>query len=285
MVTTPFMKMHGLGNDFVVLDGRAHPMRIDPERARAISDRRLGVGCDQLIVVHPPRDPGAEAFMQILNADGDEVEACGNASRCVADLLMRESGRDGAVIETVYGLLPAERVEGGLVAVDMGLARARWDEIPLAGETDTDHVDIEVGPFSDGCAVNIGNPHIVFFVDDMDLIAFEEYGPLVEKHPLFPRRVNVEAVQVLARDRLRMRVWERGVGVTRACGSGACASLVAAARRGLSERKAEVILDGGPLVIEWLENGHVRMAGPVALSFTGELAPYLARDLAGALAG
>jgi diaminopimelate epimerase len=285
MVTTPFMKMHGLGNDFVVLDGRAHPMRIDPERARAISDRRLGVGCDQLIVVHPPRDPGAEAFMQILNADGDEVEACGNASRCVADLLMRESGRDGAVIETVYGLLPAERVEGGLVAVDMGLARARWDEIPLAGETDTDHVDIEVGPFSDGCAVNIGNPHIVFFVDDMDLIAFEDYGPLVEKHPLCPRRVNVEAVQVLARDRLRMRVWERGVGVTRACGSGACASLVAAARRGLSERKAEVILDGGPLVIEWLENGHVRMAGPVALSFTGELAPYLARDLAGALAG
>ena len=276
MATTPFMKMHGLGNDFVVLDGREHAIHLDTERARAISDRRLGVGCDQLIVLHPPRTAGAATFMQILNADGDEVEACGNASRCVADLLMRESGTTSSVVETIYGLLPAERTKDGMIAVDMGLARTRWDEIPLAGEAETDHVEIGIGPFADGCAVNIGNPHIVFFVEDAETAAVEEFGPLVERHPLFPRRTNVEAVQVLARDRLRMRVWERGVGVTRACGSGACATLVAAARRGLTGRRAEVMLDGGPLVIEWLENGHVRMAGPVALSFTGELADGLA---------
>ena len=209
--------------------------------------------------------------MRIQNADGGEVEACGNATRCVADMLMAEGGLSRVVIETVAGLLPAERAGGGRIAVDMGLARLDWRDIPLAEPCDTLHLPIAHGALSDPVAVNMGNPHAVFLVPDAEAAPVAEAGPALEHHRLFPQRANIEFVQVLDRNSLRMRVWERGVGITQACGSGACAAAVAAIRRGLTGRKVQVILDGGALELEWRVDGHVVMTGPVATSFTGEL--------------
>ncbi|KJS45140.1 MAG: diaminopimelate epimerase [Rhodospirillaceae bacterium BRH_c57] len=269
---TAFRKMHGLGNDFVVIDlrGGGHPFT--PAQVTRIADRRKGVGCDQFITIEPPRTPGATAFMGIRNPDGSEAGACGNATRCVAALLMAELAADAVVIETISGLLPATRAAGGLVTVDMGPARLDWDAIPLAEARDTAALGLSAGSLQGGVAVSMGNPHAVFFVDDVAAVPLEDVGPRVETDPLFPARTNVEAVQVLTRDTLRMRVWERAAGITQACGSGACAVLVAAVRLGLADRRAQVILDGGPLTIEWRENdGHVLMTGPVATSFTGTL--------------
>lgn len=266
-----FVKMHGLGNDFVVLDARAAPIALGERQARAIADRKTGVGCDQLITLEPARNRRADAFMRIHNADGGEVEACGNAARCIASLLMRESKRDRVVVETVVGLLAAERREDGLVAVDLGPVKLDWRQIPLARPMDTLHLELEAGPLSDGVAVNVGNPHAVFFVPDAGAIDLERWGPEIERHPLFPERINVEVVHRLADGSLRMRVWERGVGITRACGTGACATAVAAHRRGLTGREATVRLDGGTLAIEWRVDGHIVMTGPVATSFSGRL--------------
>ena len=271
MTTLPFTKMHGLGNDFVVLDVRRQPLELSDDQVRAIADRRTGVGCDQLIVVEPPRNGSADIYMQIRNADGGEVEACGNATRCVATTIMKEKDSDRAIIETVIGLLDARAAGSGLVAVDMGPARLDWRDIPLARAMDTTHLEITVGPLADPVAVNVGNPHAVFFVDDAEAIPLESVGPEVEHHELFPQRTNVEAAQVLSSNTIRMRVWERGVGITRACGTGACATLVAACRRGLTGRAAEVHLDGGTLGIEWRDDDHVLMTGPVAVSFQGTL--------------
>ena len=268
-----FVKMHGLGNDFVVIDARDRPFAVDDARARAIADRHTGVGCDQLIIIEKPANgaSAADAVMRIRNADGGEVEACGNAARCVADLLMRETERDSVVIETGAGLLDAERASGGRITVDMGQARLDWREVPLAEPQDTGHLDLDLGPLKDPVALSMGNPHVVFFVDSVDTIDLKSLGPILERHPLFPERVNVGVAQVLSRDRIRLRVWERGAGITQACGTGACAALVAGARRGLTHRKATVVVDGGELEIEWLKDGHVLMTGPVAISFTGEL--------------
>lgn len=271
-MTLPFRKMHGLGNDFVVFDLRTTAFRFSAAQAARIADRREGVGCDQFITIEPPRHPSATAFMGIRNPDGSEAGACGNATRCVAHLLMQDSGRDYAVVETVSGLLDARRAIDGLVTVDMGPARLDWRQIPLSEPRDTLHLDITAGVMRDPVAVSMGNPHAVYFVDDVAAVPLETLGPGLEHHALFPERTNVEAVQVLSPTRLRMRVWERSAGITRACGSGACAVLVAAVRRGLAERRAEVILDGGPLTIEWrADDGHVLMTGPVATSFTGVL--------------
>ena len=267
-----FIKMQGLGNDFVVLDGRTRPVTLTRDQVRAIADRRTGVGCDLLVVLEPPRSDLADVFMRFYNGDGSESGACGNASRCIARLVTEESGADQAILETASGLLDAERRDGGLFAVDMGPARLDWREIPLAEARDTLHLDISAGPLRDPVGVNMGNPHAVFFVDDAEAVDLETHGLAVETHALFPEFTNVEAVQVLAPDRLRMRVWERGVGITQACGSGACAALVAAARRGLSGRKADVLLDGGSLTVEWLPDDHVLMTGPAEFSFTGTLA-------------
>ncbi|HYE00844.1 MAG TPA: diaminopimelate epimerase [Alphaproteobacteria bacterium] len=275
-MSLPFVKMHGLGNDFVVLDGRHFPLSLTEETVRAVADRRTGVGCDQLIVMERRRDRRADVFMRIRNPDGSEAGACGNATRCVAALLMRESGRDSVVIETVAGLLPSEAA-GDLVTVDMGPARLDWAEIPLAEPMDTLTLPVEAGPYGGPCAVSMGNPHVVFFVPDTAAVDLAALGPLVERHPLFPERTNVEFVTVESPHRLRMRVWERSAGITRACGSGACAVLVAAARRGLAARRAEVALDGGSLWLEWRDDGHVLMTGPVATSFNGVLAPDLLR--------
>jgi diaminopimelate epimerase len=275
-----FIKMHGLGNDFVVIDARTQPLALGEAQARAIADRKTGVGCDQFIVIEPPKNGTTDATMRIRNADGGEVEACGNAARCVAQLLMRERGTTRTAIDTVAGVIVAEDAGNGRVAVDLGPARLDWQEIPLARAMDTLHLDLAMGPLRDPVAVNVGNPHAVFFVPDAEAIDLETLGPQLERHALFPARCNIEAATVQSRGRIRMRVWERGVGITRACGTGACATLVAAARRGLTDRKAEVVLDGGPLEIEWTAAGHVRMTGPVATSFAGVLDDSLLRGSA-----
>jgi diaminopimelate epimerase len=257
-----------------VLDGRAQSIMLDDARARAIADRHRGVGCDQLIVLEPPRDRRAAIFMRIRNADGGEVEACGNAARCVAALLMHESGAKSVAIETAAGMLDAEDATGG-VMVDLGPARFGWRDIPLAREMDTLHVSLALGPLSDPVCTSIGNPHATFFVADADSVALGELGPKLEHDPLFPARANIGVAQMLSRERLRLRVWERGAGITPACGTGACAALVAAARRGLTARRAEVLADGGPLQVEWREDGHVLLTGAVAESFRGTLDPSL----------
>jgi diaminopimelate epimerase len=210
-------------------------------------------------------------FMRILNADGSESGACGNGTRCVADLLMRESGRDRLVIETSAGLLDAERASGGRVSVDMGPAKLDWRDIPLKEACDTARVPLALGPLKEPVAVNMGNPHAVFFVDDAAKIDLAALGPVLERHAMFPERANIEVAQLIGPDRIRLRVWERGAGITLACGSGACATAVAAARRGLTGRKAVIVLERGELEIEWLKDGHVLMTGPVAVSFTGVL--------------
>lgn len=271
-----FRKMHGLGNDFVVIDARARPLALDAAMAQRIADRRTGIGCDQLIVIEPAKAGIADAFMRIRNADGGEVEACGNATRCVASLLMAEKGQDHVVIETVVGLLDAEAADGGRIAVDMGPAQLDWRDIPISEAIDTLHLGIALGQLSDPVGVGMGNPHAVFFVPDAEAVDIAALGPPLEHHKLFPARANIEVAQVLSPTRIRMRVWERGAGITRACGTGACATLVAAVRRGLTERKASVILDGGELEIEWMRDGHVMMTGPVATSFTGTLDAQLA---------
>ena len=271
MTDLAFTKMHGLGNDFVVLDARARPLALSDAQVRAIADRRTGVGCDQLLIVEPPRNGAADAFLRIHNADGGEVAACGNGTRCVAAMIMAEKGTQRALIETEAGILEARAGAADEVSVDMGPASLEWRDIPLARDADTLHVGIEAGPLVDPVAVGIGNPHAVFFVDDAEAVPLDALGPEIERHPLFPERTNVEAAQVLSPRRLRLRVWERGVGITRACGSGACAALVAAHARGLTERAADVDLDGGTLKIEWRDDGHVIMTGPAAVSFAGTL--------------
>jgi diaminopimelate epimerase len=270
---TNFIKMHGLGNDFVVIDARRTAFLLDEARAHAIADRKTGIGCDQLIVIEPPQRAAADAFMRIHNADGGEVEACGNATRCVAALLMGESGGDRVTVETAAGLLEARPAGGGRISVDMGKAQLDWRDIPLAAAQDTLHVELTLGPLADPVCTNIGNPHATFFVADAMRIDLAALGPQIEHHGLFPERVNIGIAQILSPERLRLRVWERGVGITRACGTGACAALVAASRRGLTARTAEVILDGGALEIAWRADGHVLMTGPVATSFHGSFDP------------
>ncbi len=274
MSDLPFTKMHGLGNDFVVIDARRQALDLSDAQVRAIADRHKGVGCDQLIVLEPARSTLADVFMRIRNADGGEVEACGNATRCVAAVLMDEKKSEHAIIETVAGLLDAESsstARGRLISVDMGPARLDWREIPLRQACDTLHVPLSLGPLSDPVATNMGNPHATFFVPDAQAIALDELGPRLERDPMFPERANIEVAEIIGDNRIRLRVWERGAGITLACGTGACATVVAAARRGLTGRKADVTLDGGTLTVEWLPDNHVLMTGPVAVSFAGTL--------------
>jgi diaminopimelate epimerase len=270
-MTLPFVKMNGLGNDFVIVIAEGRPFEPSPAEVRAIADRETGVGCDQLIAVtHSDR---AAVQMKIWNADGGEVGACGNASRCVAWLAMESMGLDRIRLETEMGLLDAWRVGEELVTVDMGPPRLEWSQIPLSRRADTRELAIEVNlDLRNPGAVSMGNPHVVFFVMDLDRVQIDEVVPMVERHPLFPQRTNVEFAEIRGHDHIRLKVWERGVGVTRACGTGACAALVAAHRRGLVDRAAIVELDGGELEIDWSEDDdHVRMTGPVSIEFTGVL--------------
>jgi len=264
-----FKKMHGLGNDFVVLDARSGGILLGRDQVRAMSDRRRGIGCDQLIVIEPPRLTGAAAYLRIFNADGSASAACGNGTRCIAAALMEELGKGTITLETSAGLLEASISDNEQITVNMGSALLNWHEIPLAEEQDTLNVGIDVDGFNKPVAVNVGNPHCVFFVDDVDTINLERLGPQIEHDPIFPERTNVEIVEVRDENHIRIRVWERGVGITLACGSGACASVIAAHRRQLTDRNVEVTLDGGTLSIEWLRTGDVLMTGPVAVSFTG----------------
>ena len=272
---TFFVKMQGLGNDFIVFDARNAPLALDSAKIRALCDRRLGIGADMVIVIdHPRTIADADVFMGIFNFYGSEVGACGNATRCVAGLLMQQSGKTALVIETQAGRLTAEKAGADQVAVDMGIARLEWQQIPLSQSKNTENIEIDGVTVPLAVAVNMGNPHAVFFVDNVAAVDLEGLGPQVENHPLFPERTNVEFVQVMSPTHLRMRVWERGVGVTPACGSGACASVVAAIRRGLVDgRQARITLDGGDLTILWREDdAHVVMTGAWAEVYRGEIA-------------
>jgi diaminopimelate epimerase len=265
----PFAKMHGLGNDFVIFDGRRDRFELTAAQAKFTADRRRGVGCDQVITMWPSEN--ADVFMRIQNSDGSEAGACGNATRCVGDILLYETGAEKILIETLHGILTVERAEG-LVKVDMGKALRDWQDIPLASAQDTDHVEINVGELSDGVAVNMGNPHIVFFLDDAEKIDLETLGAGIESHDLFPEKVNVSIVSKISDNKLRMRVFERGAGITEACGSAACSVMVAAHARGVTSRQAIIQLDGGMLYMNTREDGHVEMTGPAQLVYSGSVA-------------
>ena len=269
---TNFTKMHGCGNDFVIFDERTALLGLTASRAAGIADRRRGVGCDQFIVIEPP-PPGslATAFMRIRNPDGTEAGACGNATRCVAHLLHAETGNLSPVIQTISGLLPAQILGDGRITVDMGAARLDWQDVPLASAMDTLHLPLVLGPVADPAALSMGNPHATFFVDDVEALDVTALGPVLECAAIFPQRANIGFAQILGPDRIRLRLWERGAGLTLACGSGACATIVNAVRRGLTGRAARIIADGGVLDMEWRDDGHVLMTGPVATSFAGQI--------------
>ena len=272
----PFLKMHGLGNDFVIVDDRAGKLDLPAERVRTIAHRQLGVGCDQLIVLEKPSERDADVFMRIYNPDGSEAGACGNATRCVASLVMDERRSDNVTVQTISGLLESQKVGVGgnglpVIAVDMGPARLDWREIPVAKACDTNHMPVGVGALQDPVGTNMGNPHATFFVADALDPALDPLAKEMERHPFFPARVNVGLAQVTGENRLRLRVYERGTGFTLACGSGACAAGVAASRRGLTGRKVDVVVQHGTLTVEWMPDGHVTMTGGVSLAYRGEL--------------
>lgn len=257
-----FTKMHGLGNDFIVLDGRSEALpAMTGTLAAALADRHTGIGCDQLIVLEP--SSLADFRMRIFNADGSEVEACGNATRAVG-LLHGTAAR----IETLGGILFASPAEGG-IAVDMGEPRFEWQHIPLAYALDTHTMPLGWEALDSPTAVNVGNPHVIFFVDDCDAVELDRLGPEIEHDPLFPERINVNVATIVSRSSIRLRVWERGVGLTRACGTGACATAVGAMRRGLVDRAVTVTLPGGPLHIAWGDDNRITMTGPATESFRG----------------
>jgi diaminopimelate epimerase len=257
-----FTKMHGLGNDFVVLDARERPLPpIDAAFAAALAGRHTGIGCDQLIVLEPSAI--ADFRMRIFNADGSEVEACGNATRAVGLL----HGRP-ARIETLGGLLAANPTQGG-ISVDMGKPRFEWDAIPLAYGMDTHAMPVGWEDLVNPIAVNVGNPHVIFFVENPYAVDMARLGPLIETDPLFPERINVNIAAVTSRTSILLRVWERGAGLTRACGTGACATAIGAMKRGFVDRRVTVTLPGGPLVIEWREDDRIVMTGPATEAFRG----------------
>ena len=261
MDSAPFHKMHGLGNDFVVIDARVHTVEMTKARAHAISDRHMGIGCDQLIVLEPSNI--ADVKMRIFNADGSEVEACGNATRCVA-LLLEKPAR----IETAGGVLETVS-QGQSATVLLNPPAFDWEFIPLAMPMDTSDMPVGWEELERPMAVNVGNPHVVFFVDDCDAVTLDRLGPLIENDPLFPERINVNVASVIDANHIKLRVWERGVGLTKACGTGACASSVAAIRSGRAKSPLTVSLPGGALTISWSEGGPIEMSGAATHVFTG----------------
>jgi diaminopimelate epimerase len=278
----PFRKMNGLGNEFIVFDARARPVNLSEIAVRELGEQEE-IGFDQMITIEWSKN-GADAFMRIRNRDGGEVDACGNATRCVGWLLMGENGHKNATIETNAGLLRAyDTGEPEQITVDMGKPRFAWDQIPLAEEfADTRVIELQIGPIDapilhSPSAVSMGNPHAIFWVDDVEAYDLARFGPLLENHPIFPGRANISLAHVTAKDAITLKTWERGVGLTRACGTAACAAAVAAMRKDLTGRRVTVTLPGGPLSIEWRDDGHVWMTGPVESEFAGTLDPETLR--------
>lgn len=276
----PFRKMNGLGNDFVVLDARRKPIAVTEDQARAIANRNTGIGCDQLIVIEPSRS--ADVRMRIWNAEGGEVESCGNASRCIADLIFEEKSSTSATIETKGGMLTATKAGDKLVTIDQGAPKFGWKDIPLSEQfADTRHIELQVGPIDNPnihspSVVNVGNPHCIFWVKDLDVVDLAKIGPMLEHHPLFPERANITLVKVEARDHVRIKVWERGAGLTQACGTAACAVMAAGHRIKIIDPKCRISLPGGDLLMSVnLENGHILMTGPASYDGEGILPPGL----------
>ena len=277
----PFVKMNGLGNEIVLVDMRAAPRAVTADDARAAA-RPGGVTYDQLMALYPARTPGTDGFVRIYNSDGSEAAACGNGMRCLASMLFKETGKDALSLETRAGLLNCWKAGQETFTVDMGVPRLRWDEIPLAEEfRDTRAIELQIGPIDkpilhSPSVVNVGNPHAIFWVDDVAAYDLARIGPLLENHPIFPERANISLAAVKSREHLVVRTWERGAGLTRACGSAACAAAVAAARTRRTGRKVTVTLPGGDLLIEWREaDDHVLMTGPVEYEFAGRFDPAL----------
>ena len=270
-----FRKMNGLGNDFVVLDARRDSITITEEKARAIADRKLGIGCDQLIVME--NSSTADVRMRIWNAEGGEVPSCGNASRCIADLMFDELKADAATIETKGGFLVARKAGEHLVTIDQGKPKFDWKDIPLSEAfPDTRHIELQVGPIDapllhSPSVVNVGNPHCIFWVNDLSVVDLGKVGPMLEHHPLFPERANISLAQVVARDHVLLKVWERGAGLTRACGTAACATMAAGHRIKIIDAKCRITLPGGDLFMAVNDEGHILMTGPSALDFEGTL--------------
>lgn len=282
LANRPFIKMSGLGNEIVVVDMRRQTGTIEAVDARAVA-RPNGAPYDQLMALYAPRTPGTDAYVRIFNNDGSEAGACGNGMRCVAELLFKETGRSALMLETTAGLLSCWKGDRPLIStVDMGKPRFAWNEIPLANKfEDTRVIDLRIGPAEEPIlhspsVVSMGNPHAIFWVDDVASYDLRKIGPLVENHPIFPERANVSLAQVASRERLVIHTWERGAGLTKACGSAACAAAVAAARLGLVGRTVTVALPGGELQIEWrTADDHVLMTGPVAFEYEGKFDPAL----------
>lgn len=274
----PYLKMNGLGNDFIVVDARASGVRFSKDQIARLSARNGGIGCDQFIVMEPSPYAGADVFMRIYNEDGGQVDACGNASRCVAALVAKELGKNDVAIATNVGVLPSV-VDGDIVIVDMGMPKFGWEDIPLAEEFgDTRGIELQIGPIDapllhTPSVVNVGNPHAVFWVaDDPESYDLHLFGPLLENHPVFPQRANISLAQVVSDERVKVRVWERGVGLTKACGTAACAVAVCAARTKRTGREVTIELPGGELALNWRESdGHILMTGPWALDGEGVL--------------
>lgn len=267
---TPFTKMHGIGNDFVIFDGRKEAIRLNAKQAVKLADRRTGIGCDQVIVMEASSK--ADLFMRILNADGSEVSSCGNATRCIAWLIMQESEKDTAMVETRAGIMHAMKAGNNSIRVDMGMPEFGWQEIPLAKAADTAKLDITHGELHSPAAVSMGNPHMIFVVKNVEAVDMQEAGKALEHHPLFPERANVSVAQIIDKKHIKLRVWERGAGLTLACGTAACATLAALHNHGLVDAHADIALPGGVLNIEWDKaTQHIFMTGAVASIFTGEV--------------
>lgn len=271
----PFLKMHGLGNDFVIVDARRDPFVPTAGSLQRIADRHRGVGFDQFIVLEPPPDKGATASVRFWNADGSEAGACGNGSRCAAWLLGEESGQRAVRLATQGGLLDCCLLDGQRVSLDFGPPRLEWQAVPLARAADTLNLPLAAGPLETPACLSLGNPHVTFFVADAEAVDLPALGPGLEHDAWFPERANIAVASREADGSLRVRVWERGVGMTLACGTGASAAAVNAMRRGLVSREVVTHLDGGPLEIAWRADGHVVMTGEVSLAFSGILAPAL----------
>lgn len=274
-MTLHFRKMNGLGNDFVVLDARKTPIAISEAQARAIANRKTGIGCDQLIVME--NSSIADVRMRIWNAEGGEVPSCGNASRCIADLMFDELGATSTTIDTKGGFLLAKKAGDHLVTIDQGVPKFDWKDIPLSEDfPDTRHIELQVGPIDapllhSPSVVNVGNPHCIFWVNDLDVVDLSRVGPMLEHHPLFPERANISLAKVVARDHVLLKVWERGTGLTLACGTAACATMAAGHRIKIIDAKCTITLPGGDLFMSVNEEGHIIMTGPAALDFEGTL--------------